>query len=143
MGGYNANGNLPVRNWSDGYFKGLEKITSEAVRDTVRVGMEACPGCQVRCKKVVEFDEPYKVNRRNGGPEYETLRWLHADRRSQGGLPRQRSSAPLLRTPSHGRHPFAMGASSTDLTIRTREDRPRFGNVGPCSRPSSKSWQKG
>ncbi|MEE8442400.1 MAG: aldehyde ferredoxin oxidoreductase family protein, partial [Dehalococcoidia bacterium] len=74
MVGGNSIGNLPVRNWSDGSFEGVEKITADAVRDNVRVAMEACAGCQVRCKKVVEFEtESYKVDRRNGGPEYETL----------------------------------------------------------------------
>ncbi len=73
MIGSNAIGNLPVRNWGDGNFEEVAKITADAVRDTVRVGMEACAACTVRCKKVVEFSEPYRVDRRNGGPEYETL----------------------------------------------------------------------
>ncbi|MEE8369519.1 MAG: aldehyde ferredoxin oxidoreductase family protein [Dehalococcoidia bacterium] len=71
--GGNATGNLPVRNWSDGHFEGAEKISATVIKETILNGMEACPGCQVRCKKVVEFDEPYKVNGRNGGPEYESL----------------------------------------------------------------------
>ncbi len=74
MVGGNSIGNLPVRNWGDGSFEQVDKITADAVRDTVRVAMEACPACQVRCKKVVELEnENYKVDRRNGGPEYETL----------------------------------------------------------------------
>ncbi|MFC1935161.1 aldehyde ferredoxin oxidoreductase family protein [Chloroflexota bacterium] len=74
MVGGNTIGNLPVRNFSDGFFEGVEKITADAVRDTYRVDMEACAACQVRCKKVVELEtEAYKVDRRNGGPEYETL----------------------------------------------------------------------
>jgi aldehyde:ferredoxin oxidoreductase len=43
MVGGNSIGNLPVRNWSDGSFEAVEKITADAVRDTYRVGMEACP----------------------------------------------------------------------------------------------------
>ena len=35
--------------------------------------MEGCFACPVRCKKVVEFHEPYQVDRAYGGPEYETL----------------------------------------------------------------------
>ncbi|MEE8370154.1 MAG: aldehyde ferredoxin oxidoreductase C-terminal domain-containing protein, partial [Dehalococcoidia bacterium] len=66
-------GDLAMRNWGDGDFEGAENLSAETIRDTVRVAMEACPGCQVRCKKVVEFEEPYKVDRRNGGPEYETV----------------------------------------------------------------------
>ncbi len=74
MVGGNAQGNLPVHNWSNGFFEGVEQITADAVRDKYRVAMEACPACPVRCKKVVELETPsYNVNRRNGGPEYETL----------------------------------------------------------------------
>lgn len=74
MIGGNEIGNLPVRNWGDGYFEDVAKITANAVMNTVGVDMEACPACQVRCKKVVELEnERFKVDRRAGGPEYETL----------------------------------------------------------------------
>ena len=70
----NAIGNLPVRNWADGQFDDAAMIQADALRDSYRVGMDACPGCQIRCKKLVELEsESYKVDRRNGGPEYETL----------------------------------------------------------------------
>ena len=49
-------------------------IQADALRDSYRVAMEACPSCQIRCNKLVELEnEAYKVDRRNGGPEYETL----------------------------------------------------------------------
>ncbi len=74
MVGGNSIGNLPIRNWGDGDFPEVGKITADAVKEQYRVAMEACPACQVRCKKVVELEnEFYKVDRRNGGPEYETL----------------------------------------------------------------------
>ncbi len=74
MVGGNAIGNLPVLNWSGGQFDDVAKIDAAALRDSYRVAMEACPGCQIRCKKVVELEnESYKVDRRNGAPEYETL----------------------------------------------------------------------
>jgi len=74
MVGGNAIGNLPVRNWSDGQFDDVAMITADAVRDQYRVAMEGCPACQIRCKKVVALErEAYRVDRRNGGPEYETL----------------------------------------------------------------------
>ncbi|MBI4311552.1 MAG: aldehyde ferredoxin oxidoreductase family protein [Chloroflexi bacterium] len=74
MVGGNSIGNLPVRNWGDGSFETVDKITADAVKEQYRVGMEACPACQVRCKKVVELEnERFKVDRRGGGPEYETL----------------------------------------------------------------------
>jgi aldehyde:ferredoxin oxidoreductase len=74
MVGSNAIGNLPVRNWTERSFDAIDKITAAAVRDSYRVAMEGCPGCQVRCKKVVALEgEGFKVDPRNGGPEYETL----------------------------------------------------------------------
>ena len=70
----NAIGNLPVRNWSDGQFDDAAMIQADVLRDSYRVGMEACPSCQIRCKKVVALEnDAYKVDGRNGGPEYETL----------------------------------------------------------------------
>lgn len=73
MVGGNEIGNLPTRNWGDGYFDEVKEITAEVVKNEVRVDMEGCAACSIRCKKMVEFDEPYQTDRRNGGPEYETL----------------------------------------------------------------------
>ncbi len=69
---FNLAGNLPTRNFRDGYFEDAAKISAVAVRDTIRVGMEGCWACAVRCKKVVKVDDPYQVDPRYGGPEYET-----------------------------------------------------------------------
>ncbi|MFC1949858.1 aldehyde ferredoxin oxidoreductase family protein [Chloroflexota bacterium] len=65
-------GNLPVRNFRDGLFP-VEKITGGVIKDTIRIGMEGCYACPIRCKKVVKFDEPYPCDPAYGGPEYETL----------------------------------------------------------------------
>ncbi len=73
MGGFESTGNLPVRNFRDGLFPGVKVIDAQAVKDTIRVGMEACFGCPIRCKKVVQVEEPYPVDPAYGGPEYETL----------------------------------------------------------------------
>ncbi len=70
---WEANGNLPVRNWRDGLFPGVKKIDPQAIKDTIRIGMEGCFGCPVRCKKIVRVEEPYVVDSDYGGPEYETL----------------------------------------------------------------------
>jgi aldehyde:ferredoxin oxidoreductase len=66
-------GNLPIRNFRDGGFENVERIDAQAIKDTIRVGMEGCFACPVRCKKIVEATEPYQVDRAYGGPEYETL----------------------------------------------------------------------
>ncbi|MDP2730051.1 MAG: aldehyde ferredoxin oxidoreductase family protein [Dehalococcoidales bacterium] len=66
-------GNLPVHNFRDGEFPDASKISAEAVRDTIRINMETCFACPIRCKKVVRVDEPYPVDPAYGGPEYEAL----------------------------------------------------------------------
>lgn len=66
-------GNLPIRNFRDGGFPGVSKISPETLKETIGVGMDGCFACPVRCKKVVEFKHPYPVERAYGGPEYETL----------------------------------------------------------------------
>ncbi len=66
-------GNIPIRNFLDGEFPEISKISPPIVRDTIRIKMEGCYACPVRCKKVVKVDEPYSVDPAYGGPEYETL----------------------------------------------------------------------
>jgi aldehyde:ferredoxin oxidoreductase len=66
-------GNLPVRNFRDGLFPAVVKIDALALKDTIRIGMESCYGCAVRCKKLVKTGPPYNVDPAYGGPEYETL----------------------------------------------------------------------
>jgi aldehyde:ferredoxin oxidoreductase len=70
---FEATGNLPVRNFRDGLFPGVKQISARAIKDTIRIGMDSCFSCPVRCKKVVKFEEPYPVDPAYGGPEYETL----------------------------------------------------------------------
>jgi len=72
-------GNLPVRNFRDGIFPDVEKIHAGVIKDTIRVKMEGCYACHVRCKKVVKFEEPYVCDPVYGGPEYETLAAFGSD----------------------------------------------------------------
>ncbi|MFC1929768.1 aldehyde ferredoxin oxidoreductase family protein [Chloroflexota bacterium] len=73
MVAFEASGNLPVRNFRDGLFPGVRNIDAQAIKDTIRVGMDGCFACPVRCKRVVKVEEPYAVDPAYGGPEYETL----------------------------------------------------------------------
>ena len=73
LAGGNAQGNLPVHNFREGWFDEAQQISGETLKDTIRVGMESCYGCAVRCKKVVESKEEYMIDRAYGGPEYEAL----------------------------------------------------------------------
>ncbi len=73
MEAFEVMGNLPIRNFRDGSFPGAKMISAVTIKDTIRVGMDGCFGCPVRCKKVVKVQEPYPVDPAYGGPEYETL----------------------------------------------------------------------
>jgi len=73
MVAFEASGNLPVRNFRDGLFPGVRNIDAQAIKDTIRVGMDGCFACPVRCKRVVKVEKPYSVDPAYGGPEYETL----------------------------------------------------------------------
>jgi aldehyde:ferredoxin oxidoreductase len=70
---HEADGDLPVRNQRDGLFPGVKQINGVTIKETVRVRMDGCFACNVRCKKVVKFSEPYPCDEEYGGPEYETL----------------------------------------------------------------------
>ena len=73
MARFEEMGNLPIRNFRDGTFPGVDKISAVALKETIRVGMEGCFACPVRCKKMVACEKPYDVDRAYGGPEYETI----------------------------------------------------------------------
>jgi aldehyde:ferredoxin oxidoreductase len=72
MGG-NEVGNMPSHNFGRNDFPETEKITATTTMETYGTGMEACAACAIRCKKTVEIGAPWNVNKRNGGPEYESL----------------------------------------------------------------------
>ena len=70
----NGAGGLPTRNFQQGTFDTYEKLSAETITETITVARDTCFGCPVRCKWVVEVDdETYPVDRKYGGPEYETL----------------------------------------------------------------------
>ena len=86
-------GGLPTNNYALGAMNTVNQVDAIAVRDQVRIAMESCFACSVRCKKVVQveqfekdagttkkgdpiaFDpqERWSVDPRYGGPEYESL----------------------------------------------------------------------
>jgi len=73
MDGGLASGNLPIRNFRDGEFEGVERLSAENLMASLGVGMDGCFACVVRCKKVVKAEAPYVVDPTYGGPEYESL----------------------------------------------------------------------
>jgi aldehyde:ferredoxin oxidoreductase len=73
MRGYEANGNLPVRNFQGGRFPGVEKIDAQTLCAKYVEKMDNCYGCPIRCKRLVKLQGPFAVDPVYGGPEYETL----------------------------------------------------------------------
>jgi aldehyde:ferredoxin oxidoreductase len=76
---FEQNGNLPVRNFRDGRFPNVRNVCGVGIKETVRIGMEGCFACPIRCKKIVKVDEPYVVDPAYGGPEHETMGALGSD----------------------------------------------------------------
>jgi aldehyde:ferredoxin oxidoreductase len=73
-------GNLPTRNFRDGNFPSPQQISSIYWKEHGElIGMEGCYACPIRCKKVVKISEPWAVDSRYGGPEYETEAALGSD----------------------------------------------------------------
>lgn len=68
-----ATGGLPTRNWTSGFFEQAESISGERMTETILKKNEACWACAVRCKRVVELEEPYAIDPKYGGPEYESV----------------------------------------------------------------------
>ena len=66
-------GNLPTRNFRDGGFPPVEKISADTVCRAWGVGMDGCFACPIRCKKLIKIDRPWPVDPIYGGPEYEAL----------------------------------------------------------------------
>ena len=65
-------GNLPTRNFRDGNFPSPKRISSKYWKEQGEmIGMDGCYACPIRCKKVVKISEPWEVDPRYGGPEYE------------------------------------------------------------------------
>jgi len=70
----NATGTLPTNNYNAGQFADFEPISGEVMTETILVDRDTCYACTVHCKRVVEtqwHNQP--VERKHGGPEYETL----------------------------------------------------------------------
>ena len=80
----NLHGNVPVpktgqivtRNFQSGQFELTDNITGEKLTETILKETDTCWSCVVRCKRVVETAQPYLIEPRYGGPEYETISML-------------------------------------------------------------------
>jgi aldehyde:ferredoxin oxidoreductase len=71
----NTVGGLPTRNYTCGEFAGADAISGERMSETILADRDTCYACVVRCKRVVEVEDErgFRVEKKQGGPEYETL----------------------------------------------------------------------
>jgi aldehyde:ferredoxin oxidoreductase len=69
----NLAGNLPVRNFQEGFFDGAERLSAKLLVEQFGVGMHGCYACPIRCKKKIKMEGPWEVDPVYGGPAYETL----------------------------------------------------------------------
>lgn len=69
----NQAGGLPIRNFQLGYMAGADKISGQTIAATILVKRRSCFACPVQCKREVQVNEPYTIDPRYGGPEYETI----------------------------------------------------------------------
>ena len=71
--GQEFSGGLPTRNYRSGHFEYAEEISGERLAETILVGRDTCYACVVRCKREVESEGEFAMQRELGGPEYETI----------------------------------------------------------------------
>ncbi|HET8570085.1 MAG TPA: aldehyde ferredoxin oxidoreductase family protein [Candidatus Limnocylindria bacterium] len=80
LDGYTRVGGMAVRNYEGGPFEAAADVSAEAlVERGWRIKMEACWACSVRCKKVVKLEQPYRIDPKYGGPEFESTAALGPD----------------------------------------------------------------
>lgn len=70
--GQNASGQLPTKNWSFGTFDAADDIAAKAIEDTILAKKSGCYACPVRCKRMVGAKEPYEIDAKYAGVEYES-----------------------------------------------------------------------
>jgi aldehyde:ferredoxin oxidoreductase len=67
-------GGQPTRNYSEGTFEDAKAIDGSTMVKTILKERDTCYACTVKCKRVVQIDDPeLTVDPVYGGPEYETL----------------------------------------------------------------------
>ena len=67
-----AAGSLPTLNFTAGHFDGID-YNADQMHAKLKIRTEGCHACPVRCKQVFAAEEPYRIDPKYGGPEFETL----------------------------------------------------------------------
>ncbi len=68
-----ANGDLPIRNWTLGdWAEGAAKTCGQEIDKHYLASHHSCPGCPIRCAKLVKIPSGPHAGEVSHGPEYET-----------------------------------------------------------------------
>ncbi|MEN1758860.1 aldehyde ferredoxin oxidoreductase family protein [Anoxynatronum sibiricum] len=73
VNGMNAFGALPTRNHRSGTFEGAEKISGEAMAESILVKTRSCFACNIKCTRYTKVDKGEYAGVESEGPEYETV----------------------------------------------------------------------
>lgn len=65
-------GDLPIKNWSQGSWPEVEKISGQRMAETIVTGRQQCHACPIGCGRLVKTNSKYG-KAEGAGPEYETL----------------------------------------------------------------------
>jgi aldehyde:ferredoxin oxidoreductase len=69
----NASGRLPTKAFQQGTFEHAEALTGETMSKTMLIGRQTCYACRNSCYRVVKGEQPYPIDSKWGGPEYESV----------------------------------------------------------------------
>jgi aldehyde:ferredoxin oxidoreductase len=70
---YEKIGNFPLKNWMQGRWEGVAKISGVAMHDSVLSGRKACLNCPIVCGRHVKITEGPYAPLDCAGPEYESI----------------------------------------------------------------------
>lgn len=74
---------LPTRNWQQTYFEGADKISGEAIAETILLRKKGCFACPLACGRLTKIADPRyqelgSAKNQGEGPEYETVELMGA-----------------------------------------------------------------
>jgi aldehyde:ferredoxin oxidoreductase len=69
----NETGRLPTKAFQRGTFEHASALNAETMNRTVLAGRQTCYACRNSCYRVVKGSEPYPIDTKWGGPEYESV----------------------------------------------------------------------
>jgi len=68
-----AVGDLPIKYWAQGYWKDVEDISGEKLKENHLINNVSCYGCSIGCGRIVEIKHDDHNVPECEGPEYETI----------------------------------------------------------------------